>query len=268
MFQGERVNFPEFREKFMHHWLYPNYIYIDALTQNDDTAILYQGIVTDFTFDENGKLDSILIKKTKRREYSIHREPFVKVEGNEFLIPFSKITNLNITYKYIALIEKKRMDEKLKRFFRLIKSKNLFLFLTMRTIKYEPKFERVEKGYFKYLIKRGSSKISNFFFISIPDSSDIIEISDHLKRIMKKSQVYIQLFVLMLIMASSVKIGFKICDIYIGITQINKFFGSLITLSLLCTAFQLLRYLNIGIFRNIVYHILEKKGRVPHNIEL
>jgi hypothetical protein len=268
LFQGERVNFPEFRKKFIHYWLYPNYIYVDALTESDDKAILYQGVVTDFTFDENGKLDNILIKKTKRREYCDHKKSFVKVDGDEFLIPFKKITNLNISYKYIRLVEKKRMDDKLIRFFRLIKSNNPFLYLTMKTIKYDPSIERVEKGYIKYLWMKYISKIYNFFLIRIPDSSDIIEISDHLLRIMKKSQVYIQLLVFTLIMVLAVKIGYGICGIQIADVLINKIITSFLVFSLIGASFQLLRYLNIGILRNIVYHILEKKGRVPENIEL
>ncbi|MEX2231046.1 MAG: hypothetical protein WD824_02710 [Cyclobacteriaceae bacterium] len=78
-----------------------DFVYVDALVDCDEGSVLYSGILADHILSKDGGLDRIYLSYTKRRylkENDKEGMKYYSMPGNLFVIPYSKILNLHITY--------------------------------------------------------------------------------------------------------------------------------------------------------------------------
>jgi len=88
---------------------------VDILVNTDDGDAIYTGILQDYTLGNNGELETLYLSYVKRRPYSkekkaanydeldkasqiLFQESDEKIPGNLFVVPYSKIINLNLWY--------------------------------------------------------------------------------------------------------------------------------------------------------------------------
>lgn len=75
------------------------FITIDVLCNIGNENILYSGKFEDYYLANHGGLDRILIKFPAKKEFSSNSEgEFIEIPSDYLIIPYSNITNINISY--------------------------------------------------------------------------------------------------------------------------------------------------------------------------
>jgi hypothetical protein len=100
------------------------YVYVSAVTTQGSRSYLYWGILSDYYFGKDGKLDRIVIIKARRRDFvediskpakakvELEDERFYEIYGDYLVIDYSKINTLNLDYRFIE--EQKQPNKSLK----------------------------------------------------------------------------------------------------------------------------------------------------------
>lgn len=112
LFTGEILDFPGQAGKTED----VDMIYVDALVDCGEGSILYSGVLADYILGQNGGLDRIFLSDTRRRYLKKDNgaeSDYYEMPGNLFVIPYSKIINLHITYYTVEVNEdlKQKMNE-------------------------------------------------------------------------------------------------------------------------------------------------------------
>lgn len=106
-------------------------VYASAIVEQGGTAILYWGVLADYFFDRQGRLEKFVLQRVQRRLLSEDRRPppllsgtlsstmnkvplrtspivddrFYEVDGDFFVIHMSEVKNLNLDYLVLAKSE-------------------------------------------------------------------------------------------------------------------------------------------------------------------
>lgn len=77
--------------------------YVDILTDTQEGSVIYSGIVDEYILSKAGGMDSVYLSNVKRRylkddEHDSNTNPYYFLPGQFFIIPFSQIKNMHITY--------------------------------------------------------------------------------------------------------------------------------------------------------------------------
>lgn len=72
---------------------------IDCLTCNGIKSTLYSGLLSDYTLNKTGELESLTLKTPSR--YSNSQRSFISIAGDCLVIPEKNITNINIRYSVV-----------------------------------------------------------------------------------------------------------------------------------------------------------------------
>ena len=101
LFSGEILDFPRVAGEASDI----DFTFVDALVETDEGAIIYKGVLQDYILSKDGGVDRIYLTDVKRR--------FLRDDGKEdrdytlpgkfFVIPFSKIANLHLTYYAVEI---------------------------------------------------------------------------------------------------------------------------------------------------------------------
>ncbi len=73
----------------------------DVLVEHEGTSRLYQGIVVEFEVDRDGDLREIILREAKRYRPVVSGEtesPWKAIPGYHFVLPASRIENINLRY--------------------------------------------------------------------------------------------------------------------------------------------------------------------------
>ncbi|MDQ2752793.1 MAG: hypothetical protein M3R72_07200 [Bacteroidota bacterium] len=95
--------------------------YIDALVKSDQGTIIYTGILADYVLSKDGGIDRIYLTNVKRRYLKDDRtnevlenetdERYYYLPGQFFIIPYTQIINLHITYYKIEVTDVELTEE-------------------------------------------------------------------------------------------------------------------------------------------------------------
>ncbi len=96
--------------------------YIDALVKSDQGTIIYTGILADYVLSKDGGIDRIYLTNVKRRYLKDDKlnqpvqaedtdERYYYLPGQFFIIPYSQIVNLHITYYKIEVTDQELTNE-------------------------------------------------------------------------------------------------------------------------------------------------------------
>ena len=95
--------------------------YIDALVKSDQGTIIYTGILADYVLSRDGGIDRIYLTNVKRRYLKDDRtgdaldnetdERYYYLPGQFFIIPYTQIINLHITYYKIEVTDVELTEE-------------------------------------------------------------------------------------------------------------------------------------------------------------
>ncbi len=96
--------------------------YIDALVKSDQGTIIYTGILADYVLSKDGGIDRIYLTNVKRRylrddkanqpqENNDLDERYYYLPGQFFIIPYTQIINLHITYYKIEVTDDELTEE-------------------------------------------------------------------------------------------------------------------------------------------------------------
>ena len=87
--------------------------YIDALIRSNEGTIIYTGILADYVLSKDGGIDRIYLTNVKRRYLKDDKAGtavtadadgrYYKLPGQFFIIPYSQVINLHITYYKIEV---------------------------------------------------------------------------------------------------------------------------------------------------------------------
>lgn len=104
-----------FRENTSEEVEQPDGVYLSAVVTHSSKSYLYRGLVYDFTFDEKGVLDTIVLTDAHRRELSQDQPPpggvpipheedprYYDIRGEYLVLQYSKITTLNLDYFWLS----------------------------------------------------------------------------------------------------------------------------------------------------------------------
>lgn len=83
----------------------PDLIKISAISDISGTPYIFDGVLDDYFFDDNGSLDRLIIIAAQRRPLShdkngkeYNEERFYPIDGDYFVLKYSEIINLNVQY--------------------------------------------------------------------------------------------------------------------------------------------------------------------------
>lgn len=95
--------------------------YIDVLVKSDQGTIIYTGILADYVLSKDGGIDRIYLTNVKRRYLKDDRlmnldsdeydERYYHLPGQFFIIPYTQIVNLHITYYKIEVTDQELTNE-------------------------------------------------------------------------------------------------------------------------------------------------------------
>ena len=96
--------------------------YIDALVKSDQGTIIYTGILADYVLSKDGGIDRIYLTNVKRRylrddklnqpqENNDNDGRYYHLPGQFFIIPYTQIVNLHITYYKIEVTDDELTEE-------------------------------------------------------------------------------------------------------------------------------------------------------------
>jgi hypothetical protein len=93
----------------------PDGVYLSAVVAHSSMSYLYRGIVTDFTFDPDGALDTVVLSDAHRRKLSddrpISEEPapsyqedprYYNVRGDFLILRYAEMQTLNLDYFWLG----------------------------------------------------------------------------------------------------------------------------------------------------------------------
>lgn len=80
---------------------------IDVLVNVDNKTMIYSGLLDDYHLTkESGGLDYIYLTDTRKRYLDeSNKKDWEKIDGRYFVVPFSKVINLNISYYSLESLE-------------------------------------------------------------------------------------------------------------------------------------------------------------------
>ena len=105
VFSGEILDFPNIPGKAED----VDFKYVDILVKSDGGMIIYMGILSHYTLNREGGIDRIYLSDVKRRYLRDDAAPvgedtrYYDLPGEFFIIPYSQIINLHITYYKVEL---------------------------------------------------------------------------------------------------------------------------------------------------------------------
>lgn len=86
----------------------PDFIVISAIVEVAKDAVLYVGVLDDFFFDSNGKLDRLILQGVARRPLSADKnkseteevvaDRFYEIDGDSFVLRYEDVKTLNVQY--------------------------------------------------------------------------------------------------------------------------------------------------------------------------
>lgn len=83
----------------------PDLIYVSAIVQVVDTAILYEGHLSDYHLNKDGSLDYLTLKDATRYDFKkFPDDPKFRIDGNVFVLRFKEIITLNIKYVDLSVL--------------------------------------------------------------------------------------------------------------------------------------------------------------------
>lgn len=104
-----------FRENASEEVVLPDGVYLSAIVAHSGKSYLYRGLVSDFTYDDNGALDTIVLTDAHRRELSQdqasqeglpvpHEEDprYYDIRGEYLILQYAKVTTLNLDYFWLT----------------------------------------------------------------------------------------------------------------------------------------------------------------------
>lgn len=104
-----------FRENFSEEAVQPDGVYLSAIVAHSSKSYLYRGLVSDFTFDDNGTLDTIVLTDAHRRELSQDAESqeglplpheddprYYDIRGEYLILQYARVTTLNLDYFWLT----------------------------------------------------------------------------------------------------------------------------------------------------------------------
>ncbi len=113
LFSGEILDFPKIPGKGSDI----DFTYVDALVETEEGTVIYKGVLQDYILSKDGGVDRIYLTDVKRRFLKDDNEQGKEYQlpGKFFIIPFSKILNLHLTYYAVDIPEKidKEIKEKI-----------------------------------------------------------------------------------------------------------------------------------------------------------
>ena len=79
-------------------------VFVDVLVHTEEGSVIYDGLLVDYELSHDGELESIHLTQVVRRY--LREDPgkrrkesnYCKIPGHLFVVPFSKVTNVNFTY--------------------------------------------------------------------------------------------------------------------------------------------------------------------------
>jgi len=97
VFSGEILDFPGVPGESD----YIDFVYVDALTETKEGTIIYRGILADYVLTAANGIDRIYLKEVKRRYLNQDNQSdsaYYLMPGDFFVIPFSQVANLHLSY--------------------------------------------------------------------------------------------------------------------------------------------------------------------------
>lgn len=82
---------------------------IDCLTYDGKNSTLYSGLLSDYTLNSKGDLESLTLKTPSRYKKSV--QAFISIPGDCLVIPEKGITNINIRYSVVPKMTTKEKIE-------------------------------------------------------------------------------------------------------------------------------------------------------------
>lgn len=94
----------------------PDLIMISAIIEVAKDAVLYVGVLDDFFFDSDGKLDRLILQSVARRPLSADKsksateigstdERFYDIDGDSFVLRYEDVKTLNVQYVKLTAVE-------------------------------------------------------------------------------------------------------------------------------------------------------------------
>jgi hypothetical protein len=94
----------------------PDLIIISAIVEVSKEAVLYVGVLDDFYFDSEGKLDRLILQKVSRRPIASDKpatqpadgqneQRFYPIDGDNFVLRYSEAITLNVQYVKLTATE-------------------------------------------------------------------------------------------------------------------------------------------------------------------
>ena len=93
----------------------PDGVYLSAVVAHSGVSYLYRGIVTDFTFDTDGALDTVVLADAHRRKLADDRQPsdepippyeedprYYNVRGDFLILRYAELQTLNLDYFWLG----------------------------------------------------------------------------------------------------------------------------------------------------------------------
>lgn len=112
MLRGEVLLFAENRAEEVEE---PDGVYLSAVVSHSSKNYLYRGLVYDFTFDDAGTLDTIVLADAHRRDLTEDHAPtgglpvpheedprYYDIRGDYLILQYSRITTLNLDYFWLT----------------------------------------------------------------------------------------------------------------------------------------------------------------------
>jgi hypothetical protein len=103
----------------------PDGVYLSAVVAHSSVSYLYRGIVSDFTFDTDGALDTVVLTDAHRRKLSEDREPsdepvppldedprYYTVRGDFLILRYAEMQTLNLDYFWLGEAEDEGTEER------------------------------------------------------------------------------------------------------------------------------------------------------------
>jgi len=89
---------------------------ISAIIEVAKDAVLYVGVLDDFFFDSDGKLDRLILQSVARRPLSADKsksateigstdERFYDIDGDSFVLRYEDVKTLNVQYVKLTAVE-------------------------------------------------------------------------------------------------------------------------------------------------------------------
>lgn len=111
LFSGEILDFPRIAGEASDI----DFTFVDALVETKEGTVIYKGVLEEYILSKDGGVDRIYLTDVKRRFLKDDNKPESNytMPGKFFVIPFSKILNLHLTY--YALDIKPDLDQQIQK---------------------------------------------------------------------------------------------------------------------------------------------------------